>query len=136
MASAGSSRPDFGRRSAETNASATPRGMIRFAVGDSASKPAPSSLAVNRYRDDRACSQAALIVTIRRMRVLYHLWLSPFSRKVRIVLREKNLDFTLKTEKTWERRPEFRAQRPAGGVPVLFDRDGAVRDETAAIIEY
>jgi glutathione S-transferase len=29
------------------------------------------------------------------MRVLYHQWLSPFSRKVRIVLREKNLDFTL-----------------------------------------
>ena len=54
------------------------------------------------------------------MRVLYHLWLSPFSRKVRIVLREKNLDFTLKTEKVWERRPEFLALSPAGEVPVLI----------------
>ena len=60
------------------------------------------------------------------MRVLYHLWLSPFSRKVRVVLREKNLDFTLKTEKVWERRPEFLALSPAGEVPVLIEPDGTV----------
>ena len=35
----------------------------------------------------------------RVMRVLYHLTLSPPARKVRIVLAEKNLDFTLKLEK-------------------------------------
>jgi glutathione S-transferase len=55
------------------------------------------------------------------MRVLYHVWLSPFSRKVRIVLREKNLDFTLKSEKVWERRPEFVALNPAGEVPVIIE---------------
>ena len=33
------------------------------------------------------------------MRVLYHVTLSPFARKVRIVLAEKNLEFTLKLEK-------------------------------------
>jgi len=70
------------------------------------------------------------------MRVLYHLWLSPFSRKVRIVLREKNLDFTLKLEKVWERRPEFLALNPAGDVPVLIEPDGTVLADTAAIVEY
>src|SRR4029453_7739008 len=69
------------------------------------------------------------------MRVLYHLWLSPFSRKVRIVLREKNLDFTLKTEKVWERRPEFLALNTAGGVPVFIEAGGTVLAETVAIIE-
>ena len=51
------------------------------------------------------------------MRVLYHLTLSPFARKVRLVLAEKNLDFTLKLEKVWERRAEFLALNPAGDVP-------------------
>ena len=37
------------------------------------------------------------------MRLLYHLPLSPTSRKIRIVLQEKGLDFTMKVEKTWER---------------------------------
>jgi glutathione S-transferase len=70
------------------------------------------------------------------MRVLYHLTLSPLSRKVRIVLAEKNLDFTLKTEKVWERRPEFLALNPAGEVPVLIEPDGTVLAATEAIIEY
>ena len=48
------------------------------------------------------------------MRRLYHLWLSPFSRKVRIVLAEKGLEFEMKVEKTWERRPEFLGMNPAG----------------------
>jgi glutathione S-transferase len=70
------------------------------------------------------------------MRVLYHLTLSPFARKVRIVLAEKNLDFTMKTEKTWERRPEFLALNPAGEVPVLIEPDGTVLAATDAIVEY
>ncbi|HEV2301153.1 MAG TPA: glutathione S-transferase family protein [Stellaceae bacterium] len=70
------------------------------------------------------------------MRVLYHLSLSPFSRKVRIVLREKGLDFTLKSEKVWERRPEFLALNPAGEVPVLIEPDGTVLAGTEAIVEY
>src|SRR5216684_2247068 len=70
------------------------------------------------------------------MRVLYHLWLSPCARKVRIVLREKSLDFTLKTEKYWERREEFLALNPAGEVPVLIEPDGTVLADAAAIVEY
>jgi len=70
------------------------------------------------------------------MRILYHLTLSPFSRKVRIVLAEKNLEFTLKLEKVWERRPEFVALNPAGEVPVLIEPDGTVLAGTEAIVEY
>jgi glutathione S-transferase len=70
------------------------------------------------------------------MRVLYHLWLSPFSRTIRIVLKEKGLEFTLKSEKTWERRPEFLALNPSAEVPVLIEPDGTVIAEIHAISEY
>ncbi len=70
------------------------------------------------------------------MRILYHLFLSPFSRKVRIALREKNLDFELRSEKTWERRTEFLALNPACKVPVLVEEDGAVIADSVAITEY
>ncbi len=70
------------------------------------------------------------------MRVLYHTLLSPAARKVRIVLREKDLEFTLKAERIWERRPEFLALNPAGEVPVLIEPDGAVLAEATAIVEY
>ena len=58
------------------------------------------------------------------MRLLYHFWLSPFSRKVRIVLLEKGLDCELRAERFWERRHEFLLLNPAGEVPVLVDDDG------------
>ena len=64
------------------------------------------------------------------------LLLSPFARKVRIVLAEKNLDFTMKVEKVWERRPEFLALNPAGEVPVLIEPDGTVLADADAIAEY
>jgi glutathione S-transferase len=70
------------------------------------------------------------------MRVLYHLWLSPFSRTIRVVLKEKNLEFTLKAEKIWERRPEFLALNPAGEVPVLIEPDGTVLAHVGAIAEF
>src|SRR5215469_14925480 len=70
------------------------------------------------------------------MRVLYHLWLSPFSRAIRLVLAEKGLDFTGKVEKTWERRAEFLALNPAGEVPVLIEPDGTVLADAGAIAEF
>src|SRR6201988_4360603 len=70
------------------------------------------------------------------MRVLYHLTLSPFARKLRIVLAEKNLEFTLKVEKVWERRPEFLDLTPSGEVPVLTEADGTVVAGSEAIVEY
>jgi glutathione S-transferase len=70
------------------------------------------------------------------MRTLYHGWLSPLSREVRIVLGEKGLDFDLVVEKEWERRPEFLAINPAGEVPVLVESDGEVVVGAGVICEY
>ncbi len=70
------------------------------------------------------------------MRTLYHMFLSPASRKVRIALREKNLAFELRSEKVWERRPEFLALNPAGLVPVLVEEDGTTLCDSVAITEY
>lgn len=70
------------------------------------------------------------------MRRLYHLHLSPFSRKVRLVLAEKGLEFELVTEKVWRRRPEFLALNPTGTVPVLVETNGLVLAESTAICEY
>src|SRR5271155_1576113 len=70
------------------------------------------------------------------MRTLYHLWLSPFARKVRVILKEKHLEFEMKVEKVWERRPEFLALNPAAEVPVLIEPEGQVLAEATAIAEY
>jgi len=69
-------------------------------------------------------------------RVLYHVWLSPPCRKVRVALAEKGLEFTLRMEKVWEARAEFLALNPAGEVPVLVEPDGSVVADSAAICEY
>ena len=70
------------------------------------------------------------------MRVLYHLGLSPVCRKVRIALKEKDLEFDLKTENLWQRRPEFLALNPAGDLPVMVEDDGLVLSDSATICEY
>lgn len=70
------------------------------------------------------------------MRTLYHLWLHPASRKVRIALAEKKLEFDLKIEKVWERRTDFLALNPAGDVPVLVEPDGTVLTDSQVISEY
>jgi len=70
------------------------------------------------------------------MRVLYHLWLSPFCRKARIMLDEKGLEVDLRLEKVWERRDEFIAINPAGKVPVLVEKNGVVLSDSYAICEY
>ncbi|MBI1327709.1 MAG: glutathione S-transferase family protein [Alphaproteobacteria bacterium] len=70
------------------------------------------------------------------MRTLYHLWLHPFSRKVRIILAEKGLEFDLRIEKIWERRTEFLAMNPAGDVPVLIEPDGTTLVNSWVICEY
>lgn len=70
------------------------------------------------------------------MRTLYHTPLSPDCRKIRILLREKELDFELMQENFWERRPEFFALNPAGEVPVLLEPDGEAICGNYAIMEY
>ena len=70
------------------------------------------------------------------MRILYHFWLSPFSRKVRIALFEKGMGTEQVVEKYWDRRPEFLALNPAGQVPVLAEPDGINLCDSQAIVEY
>jgi glutathione S-transferase len=70
------------------------------------------------------------------MRILYHLPLSPFSRKVRLALAEKRIPFDLRVERVWERREEFLAMNPACAVPVLQDANGLVLADSYSICEY
>lgn len=70
------------------------------------------------------------------MRTLYHIWLSPHCRKVRIALKEKGLDCDLQVERAWERREAFLALNPAGEVPVLVEADGRAICDSQVICEY
>ncbi len=70
------------------------------------------------------------------MRILYHLWLSPFCRKVRIVLAEKKIEFEMRVENIWERRREFIALNPACEVPVLIEPDGTALSGSGVICEF
>jgi glutathione S-transferase len=66
---------------------------------------------------------------------LYHFPLSPFSRKVRLVLAEKGVEVELIEERYWEERPEFIRMNPSGKVPVL-KTDKITLAESGAICEY
>ncbi len=70
------------------------------------------------------------------MHQLYHFWLCPFSRKVRVVLAEKRVQAEPHIEKIWERREAFLALNPAGEVPVLALSGGPVLSDSRAITEY
>lgn len=70
------------------------------------------------------------------MRRLYHIPISPFCRKIRLVLEEKSLEYELVVEKVWERRVNFLKLNPASTVPVLIDEDGTSVADSMAIVEY
>lgn len=70
------------------------------------------------------------------MRLLYHLPLSPFSRKVRLALAEKRLPHELRLEKVWERRSEYLELNPAGTVPTLVEDNGLAIADSNVICEY
>ncbi len=70
------------------------------------------------------------------MRTLHHLPLDTGCRKIRILLAEKGLEFELKMEKIWERRPSFLQLNPAGEVPVLLEADGTSIAGAGVIAEY
>jgi len=70
------------------------------------------------------------------VRILYHLPLSPYARKVRLALNEKRIPFELRAERVWERRPEFLELNPACQVPVLVEPNGLVIADSYAICEY
>lgn len=66
---------------------------------------------------------------------LYHTPLSPFCRKVRLVLAEKRIEVELVEERYWEDNAELRRRNPAGKLPVLR-LDGRLLAESQAICEY
>ena len=70
------------------------------------------------------------------MRVLFHQPISPYSRKVRLVLAEKRLPFELRLEKYWEKRPEYLQLNPAGSVPTLVEPNGLAVADSGNICEY
>lgn len=70
------------------------------------------------------------------MRVLYHIPLSPYARKIRLVLAEKRLPFELRVEKVWQRRPEYLELNPACTVPTLIEDNGLVIPDSGVIGEY
>jgi glutathione S-transferase len=70
------------------------------------------------------------------MRVLYHIPLSPYARKVRLVLAEKRLPYELRQEKMWERRAEYLELNPACTVPTLVEDNGLVIPDSGVICEY
>jgi len=69
------------------------------------------------------------------MHRLYHYPLSPFSRKVRLVLAEKKIEVELVEERYWEERADFLRLNPAGQVPVLRT-ENLILPESNAICEY
>jgi glutathione S-transferase len=68
---------------------------------------------------------------------LYQFPLCPFSRKVRLMLGEKDVAHELVRESPWLRRDEFVDMNPAGQTPVLVeDKNGTVLIDSGAICEY
>ncbi len=70
------------------------------------------------------------------MRYLFHLPLSPYCRKVRLVLAEKRLPFELRVERAWERREEYLQLNPAGTVPTLVEDNDLAIPDSNVICEY
>jgi glutathione S-transferase len=70
------------------------------------------------------------------MRQLHHFALQPVSRKLRLFLKEKQLDFELVDEKPGEWREELLRLNPSGEVPVLVEEDGTAYADSQAVAEY
>ncbi|MGD9638487.1 MAG: glutathione S-transferase family protein [Alphaproteobacteria bacterium] len=70
------------------------------------------------------------------MKQLHHYCMSPFCRKVRIMLAEKREVFSLIEQKPWRRSIEFLKVDPSGEVPVLIEDNGVIVPDHNAICEY
>ena len=63
--------------------------------------------------------------------------LCPFSRKVRLLLGEKGVPYSLVRENPWEQRDEFLHMNPAGRTPVMRDPERNITlADSVAISEY
>lgn len=70
------------------------------------------------------------------MPTLFHFPLQPQSRKIRLLLKEKQIDCACVAERPWERRTDFLTLNPAGETPVLVEDNGQVVCGDYAISEY
>ena len=68
------------------------------------------------------------------MKKLYHFSLSPFCRKIRLILAEKQIDVELIEEKFWEKRVQFIKINHAGGTCLLENL--LTLSDSNAIFEY
>lgn len=69
-------------------------------------------------------------------RILYHSPLLPACRTIRVMLKEKELEYELREENFWERRHDFFKMNPSGEVPVLVDEDGKSYAGLYSVSEY
>jgi len=69
------------------------------------------------------------------MNRLYHIPLSPFCRKVRLVMAEKRIEVELVEERYWDPSNEFVRRNPAAQVPILR-YDGRFLTDSTATCEY
>lgn len=67
---------------------------------------------------------------------LYYTPRSPYARKVRIVLAEKQIPCDLQETDIKNKSPEFLALSPLGKIPVLVDEAGLVFWDSTLIVEY
>ncbi|QQN73329.1 glutathione S-transferase family protein [Croceicoccus sp. YJ47] len=68
---------------------------------------------------------------------LYQFPLCPFSRKLRLLMSEKNIAFTLERENPWDTREAFYLMNPTGRTPVVrHSEKGIVLADSKAIAEY
>ncbi len=68
---------------------------------------------------------------------IYQFPLCPFSRKVRLLMGEKGVAYSLVREDPWELRDEYLHMNPAGRTPVaVHDEPKLVLADSAAICEY
>jgi len=70
------------------------------------------------------------------MRRLHHFALQPACRKIRLLLKEKRLDFELAEERPGEWRDELLRLNHSGEVPILVEEDGTSFADGQAIAEY
>ena len=67
---------------------------------------------------------------------LYHYSLCPFSRTIRFILNELQLEYVLLEEKFWEYNEQFLQINPAGSVPVMITKSGDILNHSYLIIDY
>lgn len=70
------------------------------------------------------------------MRTLYHHMLLPACRATRMILREKEVEFTLKDTAFWERNVSLFQKNPAGELPVLEEENGTTVCGNFSLYEY